>query len=30
VATLLFIGIYMLIRSDWLSFREGWLAMTPK
>jgi predicted secreted protein len=30
VATVVYAGIYMLIRSDWLSFREGWLAMTPK
>jgi len=27
VATLVFLGIYALITSDWLSFRHGWLAM---
>ncbi|MDJ0388132.1 DUF1467 family protein [Roseomonas sp. E05] len=27
VATLIFLGLYALITSDWLSFRHGWLAM---
>ncbi|MXP63207.1 DUF1467 family protein [Roseomonas sp. M0104] len=27
VATVVFLGIYSLITSDWLSFRHGWLAM---
>jgi predicted secreted protein len=27
VSTVLFLGIYALVQSDWLSFREGWLAM---
>lgn len=27
VATAIFLGIYALVTSDWLSFRSGWLAM---
>jgi predicted secreted protein len=27
ISTVLWAGIFMIIRSDWLSFRSGWLAM---
>ncbi|WP_159995684.1 DUF1467 family protein [Roseomonas sp. 18066] len=27
VATIVFLGIYAVVQSDWLSFRDGWLAM---
>lgn len=27
ISTLLWAGIFMIVRSDWLSFRHGWLAM---
>lgn len=27
LATLIFLAIYVLVTSDWLSFRQGWLAM---
>ncbi len=27
ISTLLWAGIFLLIRSEWLSFRSGWLAM---
>ena len=27
VATVLWLGAYVLITSDWLSFRSGWLAL---
>ena len=27
LATVIFLGIYALATSDWLSFRSGWLAM---
>jgi len=27
VATVLWLGAYLIISSDWLSFRTGWLAM---
>ncbi len=30
LATLIWIGAYWLITSDWLSFRHGWLAMPDK
>lgn len=30
VSALIWIGAYMLITSDWLSFRSGWLAMPEK
>jgi len=29
VATVLWAGIFLIVRSDWLSFRSGWLAMAP-
>ncbi len=27
IATAIWIGAYLLIESDWLSFRHGWLAL---
>jgi predicted secreted protein len=27
VTTIIWLGIYALVNSDWLSFRQGWLAM---
>jgi predicted secreted protein len=27
VSTVIFLGIYALVESDWLSFRSGWLAL---
>ena len=27
VSVVLWFGIYLLVQSDWLSFRSGWLAM---
>lgn len=30
LATLIWLGIELLVSSSWLSFREGWLAMPPE
>jgi predicted secreted protein len=30
VTTVLWFGVYLLIDSEWLSFRTGWLAMPEK
>lgn len=30
VAAVLWLGIFALIESDWLSFRSGWLALPKK
>ncbi len=30
VATVLWLGVYALVQSDWLSFRSGWLALPEK
>jgi predicted secreted protein len=27
IAAVLWVGVYALVESDWLSFRSGWLAM---
>ena len=29
VSAVLWLGVYALVESDWLSFRSGWLAMPP-
>ncbi|UFN50078.1 DUF1467 family protein [Roseomonas sp. OT10] len=30
VATVVWLGLYAIISSDWLSFRHGWLAMPDR
>jgi predicted secreted protein len=30
VTTVLWLGVYLVIESEWLSFRSGWLAMPEK
>jgi predicted secreted protein len=30
VSAVVWLGIYALVESDWISFREGWLAMPEK
>jgi len=30
VAALLWLGVFALVQSDWLSFRSGWLALPEK
>ena len=30
VTCLLWVGVYILVESDWLSFRTGWLALPEK
>ncbi|MDO9707879.1 DUF1467 family protein [Paracraurococcus lichenis] len=30
VAAVIWLGVYALIESDWLSFRSGWLALPEK
>ncbi|WP_431269336.1 DUF1467 family protein [Dankookia sp. P2] len=30
ISVVIWLGIYFLVESDWLSFRTGWLALPEK